>query len=145
MRDDDNRLFQRLIQRPENIQDLISRFGIHGAGRFICQQECRFVCHGDGNGNALLFAAGELVNFVFHPVFQADQFQQHFRTVPPFTPVPAARIDHRLNHIVVCAQKRKHIAGVVLPDETDLIAFVVCHFLFLHAEHIVAMNGQTAC
>ena len=71
MGDDDDGQSHILIQIPEHIQDVVARFGVHRTCGLIRQQNLRTVGQGDGYGNPLLLAAGQLaqmaVLFMGHP------------------------------------------------------------------------------
>ena len=55
---------QVAVEPLEEVVNLIGGRGVELAGRFISQQQFWLVGQGDGDGDALLFAAGELNRFV---------------------------------------------------------------------------------
>jgi hypothetical protein len=69
----------------EDVEDALGIGGIEVAGGFIGEEEAGFIGQGAGDGNALLFAAGEVVGAAMELVAEADEFEElagaifHFR------------------------------------------------------------------
>ena len=65
-----------LGQLAKQIEDGRAGFGIEVAGGLVRQQQGRAVGEGAGDGDALLFAAGQFVGLVEHALGEADGFEQ---------------------------------------------------------------------
>ena len=71
-------LFPRELD--EQGKDLLRRVGVEVAGRLVSQQQGGPVGDGAGNGNPLLFTAGELAGAMAQSVPQTHALEQHFGT-----------------------------------------------------------------
>ena len=59
----------------QQLQDRLARVIVQGAGGLVAEKELRVLREGPGDGDALLFAAGELGRKVLRPLFQTHLFQ----------------------------------------------------------------------
>ena len=78
MGDHQNGLADALVQVAQNFQDSVRILRVEIAGGFVRQQQSRLIDQRAGDGNALLFAAGESARFVLEPILDAEQFQRLF-------------------------------------------------------------------
>src|SRR5689334_21925344 len=116
VRDHDDRLLVLLVQALEQLQDLLARFAIEVAGRFVRQQQRRIAHERARDGDALLLAARELTREVPEPVAEADELQRRRRAL---LALGAAHLDEQQRQLDVL-QRGEHGNQVVeLEDETD--------------------------
>ena len=75
MRDHDDRR-AGVVQRVENIHDLVARSRVQRAGRLVRQQQLWAAHDGTRNGDALALTAGELVRAEIQPLTEAHHLQR---------------------------------------------------------------------
>ena len=77
VRYDQQRNVLRLAIFFDQVHDLLLIARIDIGGRLVGQQQCWLVGERPCDGDALLFADGQLMRFVMEPVSESDFFQQH--------------------------------------------------------------------
>ena len=125
MGNDDDRHAQLLVELAEDSHDEIACLRIHGPRRLIRQQQLRPVGKGDGDGHPLLLTAGQLVELVVHAILQPHPFQQLLGVGAVILTIQ----HHRHFNILKRRQERQQVAGIVLPDEADGLAFILNQLL----------------
>src|SRR5579885_2890674 len=81
MRDPQNCLSQRAIQRSHHVQDSLGILAVQIPRRLISQQNLGFADDGACNCHPLLFAPGKGVGAMVQPVGDAEHFHDHLKTM----------------------------------------------------------------
>ena len=79
VRDQHQRGSFALVQRDQKFENMLAVLAVEIAGGFVGQQDGRPHHEGAGQGDALLFASGELDGIMIAAVSQADAFEQFAR------------------------------------------------------------------
>jgi hypothetical protein len=107
------------IDEPaQKIHDLAALDTIEVAGRFVGEEDDRLDDNRPGDGNALLFAAGELLGPVPATMAQSDCLQGSFGEVPRFGARPAGDGQGQ-EHIFFGAERFEQMEG--LEDEPEAV------------------------
>ena len=75
MGDDDDGQTGAAVDVPEHVQNVRAGLYVHRAGGLVGQQQLRAIGQRDGDGDALLLAAGELIEAAVALVAQAHHLQ----------------------------------------------------------------------
>jgi hypothetical protein len=76
MRDQQKRCSGFAVEREKQVDDRLAGALVKVAGGLIGEQQCRPHHEGPGNGDALLFSAGQLVRVMTLALFQANRAQR---------------------------------------------------------------------
>jgi hypothetical protein len=126
----------------EDVEDFLGIVGVEIAGGFVGEEEAGLVGEGAGNGDALLFAAGEVVGFAMGFVAKTDEIEQVVGAVFHFKFVENAGTAHGDLHILGGGEFLEE--KMELEDETDLAIAEGGEFVFVPVGDFLPGDGDGA-
>lgn len=141
MRDQDHRGALFPVEREEEFEDGASGGGIEVAGGLVGEEDGRAESEGAGEGNALLFAAGELDRVVIEAAVEADAGEE-IASAAATGSVRGAGEFHREKNVLLGGERRNEV--VALEDEADLAPAHESHPVFGEAGDIFAIEDDCA-
>ena len=132
------------LTAAEKVEDFRGSGVVEFAGGFVRKQQGRPVGERDGDGDALLFAAGEFFGGVVEAVSESDEVQEFFGALAA---LGAGRVGehHRQSYVFERREVWEQVAAGLLPDEADVYAAVLLDFAGGHPEQIFAAYGYATC
>ena len=107
------------VELQDQVDNFLPGFGIQIPGRFVCEQNPRFVGKSPGQRYALLLPAGELGWVVMRSVCQAHSVQQVVNVSAVVFSVFAPQQFERNHDILPCCKRGDELER--LKDETDFL------------------------
>ena len=126
----------------EEAEDAVGVGGVEVAGRFVGQEDAGVVGQGAGNGDALLFAAGEVLAVAADLVAKADHLQEHGGALLHLAEGESAKAAHG-DHDVLLGGELVH-EEVELEDEADVFVAAEGDLVVGEAVHDFAAEGDAA-
>ncbi len=120
------------------IDDFFRRLPVQSARGLVAKDEGRVICHGPGDGDTLLLAAGKLIRIVVHPVLHADHFEELFR---PLLPFPRGLSGIEEGYLDVRQSTHPGNEIIVLKNKADAEAADLRHGRILHGFDVFAQQG----
>src|SRR6188508_106295 len=141
VRNHDDGLAMPLVQRLQQVQDLVARLPVEITRRLVAEQQRRVRHDRARDADALLLAAGELARPVLRAILQADEAQGRLDALAPL----AAREPRQQQRQLDVALGREHRQQVVhLEDEADVVRAPACERAVAHRIDALACDLERA-
>src|SRR5579885_1282519 len=139
MRDHQNCLSQRAIQRSHHVQDSLGILAVQIPRRLISQQNLGFADDGACNCHPLLFAPGKGVGAMVQPVGDAEHFHDHLKTMR--IEAVAMNMLSQLNILLGCERGEQVEA---LKDKANFMPPEASPLAIRHIAEVISFNPNLA-